>query len=245
MSLKRLFSIIIAILILLAFFPAKVNANSAMPPSLTVMVINPPDDLEISLQVAGAENHFEKAVVYKQAWESFFKFYPISSQGYEPININGATLIVTSSEKNFKISLPELEEYSAFVTLDFVKETLKIGAPAWRGPVLVSARVILTLVLEGLVFYLVGYRQKRSWVVFLAINLITQITLNALISGPQIYGYALYFFFLLESLIFIIEAIAFPLLLKEGSTWKAVWFSLLANFVSLVVGGWILINLPV
>lgn len=245
---KRYSYVIIAVLILLLLSTGNASANSALPPSLTVMVINPPDDLQISLQVAGVEDGTEQAVVQNQAWESYYNFYPISLQGFEPISISGATLIVTSSEKAFEVSLPtdlEEDQYSRLVTLDFDAETLIAGAPAWREPVLITSRVLLTLVLEGLVFYLFGYRQKRSWIVFLVINLLTQTTLNILISNPGGGGYVFLGFLFLEILIFIVEAIAFPLTLKEGSSWKAFGYSLLANLVSLVVGGAVLAYLPV
>ena len=73
--------------------------------------------------------------------------------------------------------------YNNLCVLDLTAGTLRWGVPWWRQPLLVALRVGLTLALEGLVFLLFGYRTKRSWGVFLVVNLITQLGVNLILLG--------------------------------------------------------------
>ena len=109
-----------------------------------------------------------------------------------------------------------LEEYNNTFTLDLSNQTLSPGYAPFRSTLLVSLRVVLTLLLEGLVFFLFGFRQKKSWLIFLAVNLVTQGVLNIwldLISTPS--GYLIFALILGEVIVFVVEMIAFPLLVKE------------------------------
>lgn len=51
--------------------------------------------------------------------------------------------------------------------MDLQKGTLTAGQKLGRAPLLVALRVVLTFLIEGAVLFLFGYRQKRSWLVFL------------------------------------------------------------------------------
>ena len=65
--------------------------------------------------------------------------------------------------------------YNNLCVLDLQSRTLTAGQPWWRQPLLVFLRVALTLLLEGIVFFLFGYRQKRSWILFFLANGLTQL----------------------------------------------------------------------
>ena len=61
------------------------------------------------------------------------------------------------------ISLPaELLYYKNVFTLNFSSMTLSEGVLPLRLVLLVVLRVVLTLMLEGFVFYLLRFRDKRS-----------------------------------------------------------------------------------
>ena len=104
--------------------------------------------------------------------------------------------------------------------------------------------MVLTLVLEGIVFFLAGYRQKRSWLIFLIVNLVTQGLLHAAIQGPfQFYTHFIRLIFG-EILIFIVELCVFCGAIKEKCWQLSAFTAFAANLLSLFAGGWALLHLP-
>ena len=101
--------------------------------------------------------------------------------------------------------------------------------------------------MEGLILLLFRYRQKRSWAVFGAVNLVTQGALAATLSVAAIrlgVGFGFFALFLLAELgIMIVETAAFMVLWKEHSRKRAAALGIAANAVSALVG-W-LISRPV
>ena len=117
-----------------------------------------------------------------------------------------------------------------------------------------AGSLALTLVLEGLVFLIFGYRQKRSWLVFLLVNLVTQLGVNLCIycvaspTALEPYAALIYLGLLLytpmEILVLAAEAIAFSRLLKEHRKRRAVGYAFVANLFSWALGGALLAVLP-
>lgn len=238
--------LIIVIMISPVFF-ISAHANSAAPPNFTIMVINPPDDLSLSLKL---KNHSQIGSLEvrkeKKAWEVYYKFYDRHMSGYP--DLDQAVLQVQSSEKTFQCSLPEsvFEKYDSLLTLDLKSEMLKAGQPLLRIPFLVTMRVFLTLLIEAAIFYLFGYRTKQSWHMFLIINLATQGLLNAVITGPgSSYMYWMICFVFGEILIFCAEMAAFTCLVREHRRCCAAVYSVIANSASLLLGGALLMYLPI
>ena len=136
--------------------------------------------------------------------------------------------------------------------LDLSAGTLTPGAPWWRQPTLVALRLGLTLLLEGLVFLLFGYRQRRSWIVFLVVNLITQGAVNALLLwgiGPfgNLYSVGIAYWLLyvpMELAVLAAEIVAFRKLLREKDKLSATICAIVANLVSWALGGAMLTYLP-
>jgi hypothetical protein len=161
--------------------------------------------------------------------------------------LENAVLVVESSEQSFQISLPTetFKTYNNLLTLNIDAETLIIGQSPLRVPILIAMRVVLTLFIEGIVFYLFGYRKKRSWLIFFAINLITQGGLNAMITGPGIGSYWMIGFIFVEIVILIVEMILFISLVKEHKKSRAAIYTIIANLASLVLGGILISYLPV
>lgn len=235
------------ILIFSVTFITSVEANAAMPPILTIVVVNPPHDLSLSIALTQGDQ-VETKLLERQdiAWEAKFKHFDYHFLGNSEL-YNNAKLIVASKEYHFEIDLG-LENgkmVCRLCTLDLKSQTLSNGFPAWRAPVTVALRVILTLLIEGIVFYLFGYREKRSWMIFLIVNLITQGVLHALLSGSDMSGYAILIFWFAEIVVLILEMIAFLALLHEHKKWRAAIYVFVANLLSLVLGSVLLYNLPV
>jgi hypothetical protein len=236
----------ILVLLSSAVFPSTAFANSGESPSLTVIVSVPPDDLSLSIRFAdGSETGAVQLEKEQKAWESYYRFF----YGMTPSrpSFEGATLIVRSRENNFECILPEssLSQHNGLLTLDVENQSIREGQSPARLLFLIFMRVILTLIIEGLVFFVFGYRSKRSWIVFVVVNLITQSALNALLTGPNLGGYWVFGFAFYEFFIFITEMAAFALLLKEHRKSLAVGCAFTANFASLVLGGILISRLPI
>jgi hypothetical protein len=140
-----------------------------------------------------------------------------------------------------------VQSYSSVYTLNFSTQEITPGEYPLRSVLLVSIRVLLTLLLEGIIFWLLGFRQKRSWLIFLVINLITQGALNIwLNSGSSpLPGYLLFGLIIGEFFVFATEMIAFPLLIKEQKKSQVLLYAVFANLVSLIAGVFIISILPV
>lgn len=117
---------------------------------------------------------------------------------------------------------------------------------------LLALQIILTLILEGIVFYLFGYRKKKSWLIFLALNLISQgilyiwlaqINTNALQRFTQS-GYLILPLIFGEILVFLAELIGFLVFVNEHPRSKTAAYVITANLFSLIAGGYIITHIP-
>lgn len=94
-------------------------------------------------------------------------------------------------------------------------------------------RILITVVVEVLIGLLFKFRNKELLYI-LFINVITQIILNVLLNIYTGFGY--YFVYLsLELLVFAIEAIFYCLMFKKKKGY-CVFYALVANIVSFVIG---------
>ena len=110
-----------------------------------------------------------------------------------------------------------------------------------------SLRVALTLITEAIVFGYLDTGRKRSWLAFLnIINLLSQGTLNIMLNGESpIASYVIFGLIIGEIFVFIFESIAFLAFVKEHKAWRTFLYVLIANILSLVVGGYIITVLPI
>jgi hypothetical protein len=233
---KLLVSIVAGLLIILIAAPACL-ANSAEPPSITILVANPPEDLELVLTLGDQE--IEPRVDNK-ILESYYSFY---SSG---IRYDGDYLItMTLAGNKSKVSIEEPpQKYNNIYTLDWQEQTLAPGKAPLRSVKLVGLRVLSTLLIEAFVFLLFGFREYKSWTMFLFINLITQGALNVWLGFQPLYSYIIFSLILGELLVFAAELISFPRLIKEKGTVQTIFYVLLANSLSLVAGGYLISRLP-
>ena len=246
---NRIVIIFTAIFILVISTPGIVSANSAEPPGFTVMVTNPPEDLSVSLLLAGG-SQTDAVELRKEtkAWEAYFKYFYHMTE-FRPDNYEGAVLIVKSGGTSFQCPLPAdtLRTYNNLMTLDLKTESLIMGQSSMRVPILVALRVVLTLLIEGIIFLLFGYRTRRSWLTFFIVNIITQGFLNAMITGPvnSAGSMLILVFIILETLIIAAEVTAFLVFLKEHKKVRSFLYSAVANIVSLILGGLLIGYLPI
>lgn len=222
------------------------HANSTAPPRLTVIVGFPPDDLQLSLRFEDAgETETAQLIKIQTAWETQYRFTIAMLR--TQLSLENATLIAVSRNKSFQCPLPAsaLSNYDNVISLDFAHQTVTNGQTFGRTASLVTMRVLLTLLLEGALFFLFGYRSKRSWVAFFIINLVTQGALNVALNLSFAGAYMMFILVPLELLVIIVELIAFAVILNECSRLRTVAYVLTANVLSLGLGGLLISYLPV
>ena len=250
---KKALRVLAAVLFCLAL-PWPASANSAEPPCFTVLVPAPPGDLELTIEFDSAQGEEPQRLSGdRMLWEGYYRFY--GRWDIDPEGLTGARLVAETGGESFALPIDPtgFARYNNLITLDVGARTLTQGQPWWRQPLLVVLRVALTLALEGLIFYLWGYREKRSWIVFLMVNLVTQFGVNIAIlcflpAASRTYD-AMWAKVLLygpmEVLVILLEAIALPLLLKEQRKRTAVGCAVMANILSWFLGSVLLSVLPV
>ncbi len=261
---KRKLAILPLALLFCLLLPLPAAANAAEPPRLSVVVQNPPEDLELSLVFSwqGREEPV-RADAYQVAWEGYYLFRPWGFPDFwawsAPEGME-TSLLVEAGGKSFSLPIdPQIlsqgtgSYYNNLCVLDLQAQTLTPGVPWWRQPLLVCLRVGLTLLLEGLVFLFFGYRQRRSWLIFLGVNLVTQLGVNLLLlhmAGPFYNmrgGMGLLFWMVYlpaELLVLAVEIGAFRSLLREKSKGRATACAACANLLSWALGGAMLTYLP-
>lgn len=239
-TVKPLILVMIICTLILSMLPIIVTANSAEPPSLVILINNPPDDLSIVL--VSSENQPE-AAVRRVAWEGYYVFYSRDMR-----DSSEYTFKVTTNVDSFECKLDApLQRYNNVITLDLSNRELTPGKYPFRSVLLVSIRVLLTLLLEGIIFWLFRFKQKRSWLIFLAINLVTQGVLNIWLNsgGSVMPSYLIFALIFGEFFVFTAEMIVFPLLIKEHKKSRILIYTFIANLISLIAGGYIISVLPV
>lgn len=238
MILKRRSSMILALFILILNISSISYGNSAEPPSIMIIVPDAPADLEISI---GKDNTDIKAKVIDKIFEKYYVFY-----SHEINKTSSYAVNIKSNNLSYEVDIEKpIHKYQNIYTLDLDSRTLTPGKSLTRSIVLVSMRLTITLLIEGGIFCLFGFRDRKSWKVFLIINLITQGALNIWINGLfPIQSYLFIGLIALELLILIVESIVINSNIKEHKKLRRFLFVISANFLSLVAGGYILTVLP-
>ncbi len=235
---KLLAAIIVFSLMLISFISI-CHGNAAEPPSIIIIAGNAPDDLEISI---GSDNTYVKARKTVNMIESYFTFYSRDLK-----TDNGYIVRVSSADGTFEILLDKpLKLYNNIYTLDLKNQKLTPGKSLTRSVLLVALRMILTLLIEAVVFLVFGFRDNKSWIAFLVINLITQGALNIWLNGfSPLQGYIIVSLIFGEILVFISEIIAFLAVIQEHRRIRTFLYVIAANLLSLLAGGYIITVLPV
>lgn len=239
-TIKRLILFMVSCLLIIAILPTLASANSAEPPSLVILVNNPPDDLSIVLV---SDEKQPEAIVRRAAWEGYYVFYSRHMQAGGEY-----TFKVTTNGESFDFTLDvPLQRYNNVYTLDISNRELTPGKYSFRSLLLVSIRLLLTLLLEAIIFWLFRFRQKRSWLIFLAVNLVTQGALNIWLNsgGSLIPSYLILSLIIGEVFVFTAEMITLPIIIKEHKKSRIISYAFIANLVSLIAGGYIISVLPV
>ena len=240
-----------------------VFANSAEPPCLTIVVVSAPDDLELSLvDEGGAEAYQLRKRQFVRGWETYFRFtyshvtVPGKESEADDVDLSKLRLAVTTGGNTTLLELPDqtFAHYNNVLLLDLselkqfpdafpAQYMLRSELYAGRMVMIIGMRVALTLLIEGVLFWAFGYREKHSWGVFLCFNAMTQLALNLILGGATMDSYILFGYYLLEAAIVVFEALAYWNTLKEKRG-RSIPYALCANAASLVIGALMIENLP-
>lgn len=235
---KKLMGMFMMAVFLLA--PMMVVANSMEPPGLVLIIPGNHKPLEVA--IIYEETTIQGTMKYwpfeSQSWFGYWDGYSYEEEGM---------LHVRWSEGEMTLAMPsDRFMYHTTYTLDLKTGQLTEGKSLSRSMGLVGARVILTLLIEGLVFFLLGFRTKKSWVLFLVINLVTQTALNIYINTLEVAAtYPIFALVFGELWVFFIEILLFTLVIKEHNKGRRLGHAFLANAASLILGGYLLTWLPV
>lgn len=243
---RKFSAVIIALISVVVLLPICASANSAEPPMYTIVCDNCPSDTVIFCECKVEDDvRWEETVKTTTAWESYFDIFSWNINWNE--DFTSFNIKVVSAKKSFELKLTDADIYHSYYTLDFDKGCLRRGEKPLRTALLIVLRVVLTLIMEGIVFWFFKYRSRRSWTVFVVVNIITQGFLNFEISreGPPLAYYWFIAYILIEILVFATEMIAIPIAVNEQPKWKSVLCVFVANVASLVLGGLVIMLLPI
>ena len=243
MKKKLILSLALAALLLSAL-PVEACAIGPYPPTLTVIVYGAPKDLQmrVVLQYEGQPLSCPMEREHR-AWETMFRLYRDGVSIFDHWHGNGhdfrgAVLLLISGGEERSVPIPDgllkPRGYDEVLTLRYADGSLTYGFTAWRAPLLIGMRVLAALLIEGLFFRLSGFTERKSWLMFLAINIVIHGALNALCYGrfnltdPR-YPVA---FFITILLSFLAELCAFLLLVDEYDSDRLTAYLLKANLAS-------------
>lgn len=140
------------------------------------------------------------------------------------------------------VEIPYTRDFVSHIVYDWQTNTVREATPApLRFFARLASTLIPTLVIEGLIFWLFGFREKRSWAVFLVVNIVTQTGLHLAIgtsmalSGWHFLNYTL-ITILPELVIWAVEAAAYACLVQERSRGRRVGYAFAANIASFALG---------
>lgn len=233
--------VLIMILLCLTAIWGSVFANSAEPPTIVIVSSDAPSDLTIYYIDDNNEILFyEKKLIGESN-------YTLTHSDIHYYKKSHHTFKLVSSEGEYFIELDgEIKQHNAIYRLDYSRMTLKPGKGIIRSIVLVSIRLVMTLMIEGAVFFIFGYRSKETWTAFLVINLLTQGGLNLWLNfiSPSS-GYIMFTLVIAEILILITELAFLTSWIDEMDKNCSIFTILVANAASFYLGMKIIPLLPV
>jgi hypothetical protein len=243
---KKIMSIMFLIIFSFFLFVNNTKANSAEPPMVWILV---PGTYERAEGVLIIDSRVVPGYVTSSKMETYIRFHYSSIPDFDhqkKIDGRNAKFVITLDNNQYTISSDiRGYGYNDLYTLDLDTMTLIEGKTLERNAFLISLRLFSTLILEGFVFFLMGYRQRRTWMLFLLVNLVTQGGLNILLSSGSPANYGIIFSLMVyEILIIIFEGTTLLLSVREGKKLKLFLTILVANVLSLFLGGWFIMNLP-
>ena len=171
---------------IIIFLLLTLSSCSLPLPNLTLVSIMPPRDFDSVLIINdNIEIPSHRTVAAWETYDTFWlqNFYQLTEDSPIGIEIKTAVLRVTAHGETFYININTevLDSRYNTVTLSIGNKSIMQGTPLRRDIPLISLRVILLLAVASGLFYLFGYRKKRSWIALYATCLPGAILISSMI----------------------------------------------------------------
>jgi len=218
------------------------------PQQMTILVYNAPNDLQIEVVYHEDLSDFIMARVSRRLWESTYQF-TLSRHHVDGWHHEDITVLVSSEDYGeFEVTIPVPRGWIDFsVRLDLETQSISRGYTHGRNLMIMSIWLITLFSMDSVLFFLFRYRKKRSWVLFITINLSAQVIFIGIWSLFHIFisanaVLALLAFFTLTLLIpgvrlakFVTEIVLYINKLTEHSKGRATAFAIVINLLAIVV----------
>ena len=253
----RLAALLLALLLFLTT-PALAAplSPSGHPPIFTVLALNAPADMTVTIHIQKLGEDIPVTLEYeRRLWEGQYRLYReaawrISTWYGNPYDLKDAELVFESGGERRSLVIPDemltgdgrnAEDYA---TYNWRTGELSAGLPRGRTLLTYALWLAAGLLVEGVFFFLYGYRRRKSWLCFFLINLVTLCAHHAFIAGMYLPISRIRFYLFAVPVFYLAELAAFVLLVDERGRDKAIGFAALANLVSQVVLGLLIGTLP-
>ena len=266
---KRIQRLLLCVLLCLAVLPVSASADTGPKPAVTITVVNAPAGdyyLDLLIQDPGdypnidPEAYDPTLLDGLRSWEG---------EGWWPALLEGTDVPLfgdlTPGEdgthrftyhglpRTFRIAVSSAQGAQAtessftrtvfytHLTYNWATNTIT-KATSTVGFYLTQflSTLIPTLLVEGALLWLFGFRSRQDWLVFALVNLATQLGLHAALGSTMMATGGHYFYYLmilpLEAIVLVVEIVAYRILLQEHSTGRRVGYAVCANAASYAVG---------
>ena len=265
----RRLRLMLCILFCMAVLPCTALADTGPKPVVTIRVVNAPEGayyLDLLITDPGRSANIEVSeydpglVDGLRSWEAE-GWYPALVEGTDPPlfgdlrpNADGSHRFTYHGlPRTFRIAVSSAQGAQATeeaftrtvfyteLTYDWKSNTIT-QATSTAGFYLTQLASTLapTLVVEGVLLWLFGFRRRRDWLVFLAVNLVTQAGLHLCIGTTLVAvgSHPLYYLMLapVEVIILLVECVAYAFLLEEHGRGRRAGYAVCANLASYAVG---------
>ena len=267
---RRLFAVLACVLLCLAVLPGTASADSGPKPAVTITVVNAPageyyldlliTDPEPDHDNIEVEDYDPALVAGLRSWEGegwypalvtgtrapLFGELTAEADGIHRFSYHGLprTFRIAVSGPGGAQATDEPFTRTVFythLTYDWETNTVTSAtSPAGFYGLQFLSTLVPTLIIEGVLLWLFGFRARRDWLVFLIVNLATQAGLHLWIgSGAMAAGSHLLYYLVLivaEVPILLVEMLAYMFLLKEHGKGRRALYALCANAASYALG---------
>ena len=164
--------------------------------------------------------------------------------GYHGVPDTYRIILVTKSGESWVSGVLHRATLQSSATVDWAARTANAPSPAMAYALQFLCTLLPTLLIEGLLLFAFGYRSKRSWLVFLLVNLVTQggfaVYLAVTVLNHGVSGWSLIFYIPIEVIITLVELLLYRRLLTEKNKARAAVYAIAANLCSAVLGLWLI-----
>ena len=153
-------------------------------------------------------------------------------------------ILVTKSGESWVSGVLHRATLQSSATVDWAARIANAPSPATAYALQFLCTLLPTLLIEGLLLFAFGYRSKRSWLVFLLVNLVTQggfaVYLAVTVLNHGVSGCSLIFYIPIEVILTLVELLLYRRLLTEKNKARAAVYAIAANLCSAVFGLWLI-----